>query len=277
MTSTKFSLLVICILVAAAIQGWAAGELSENGGANSNPHNLSANSLNTGKKATSETQICVFCHIPHGATYESTLWGRLNPETTSFPIFGDAYVQDPNGQPLAIANTDITAETRYGESGYYPNGASRLCLSCHDGVTAIGILANGDFIDVNGDSATTLSTFSSQYFGTGRALDLATSHPISFHYTSTVVDFLNNTAPYNYGPDRRTQTFSLPADSNMLDRYNRVQCTTCHDPHKDTNDGGAYDLPFWRNYTGPSNRAADYDNTCIACHNAPYNYGHGNP
>jgi len=40
------------------------------------PHNLSATSPGS-VKATTETQVCVFCHTPHGATQGATpLWNR---------------------------------------------------------------------------------------------------------------------------------------------------------------------------------------------------------
>ena len=41
------------------------------------PHNLSVDGPGTAK-ATSETQVCVFCHTPHGATNSpgTPLWNR---------------------------------------------------------------------------------------------------------------------------------------------------------------------------------------------------------
>ena len=43
----------------------------------STPHNLSVDGPGTAK-ATSETQVCVFCHTPHGATNSpgTPLWNR---------------------------------------------------------------------------------------------------------------------------------------------------------------------------------------------------------
>lgn len=203
----------------------AAGELGEGNGFNSNPHNLSSRSGNT-KKADTETQICIFCHTPHGALANAPLWGRPDP-TGSFAIRAGLGISDP-----AIVNT-----TLYSTAADYPNGASKLCLSCHDGVTAIGILANGDEIVMSGGNAI--------------GIDLAISHPVSFIYNSDVEIHLG-TASYN-----------VPTvASGYIDSAERVQCTSCHQPHQDTRQGGS-NYPFWRVGTGT---AGDYDTVCNACH-----------
>ena len=41
----------------------------------STKHNLSSNSTNT-VRATSEDQVCVFCHIPQGAYQSRPVWNR---------------------------------------------------------------------------------------------------------------------------------------------------------------------------------------------------------
>lgn len=219
----------------------AVGELGELGGANSNPHNLS--SLSTGDnsdyRALTETQICIFCHTPHGATPQSTLWSRPDPQGMGFfPIRAGLGIDDDPG---------IVSVTRYSNtysaSGDYPNGASKLCLSCHDGVTAMGILANNEEIDM-----TTPPTLSANF-----DIDLSISHPISFVYTTAVRDYLNTLVPGSY-------TLTAAA---YLDGDSRVQCTSCHQPHQDTRGIGT-NLPFWR--VGTGNRATDYAPVCVSCH-----------
>lgn len=226
------------------------GELGENGGNNSNPHNLSSLSGNS-KKALTETQICIFCHTPHGATPQSTLWSRLPPEGPmgGFPTFAASSVQDPSGI-LGIDDAGIVATTQYSTAHDYPNGSSKLCLSCHDGVTAMGILANGDEIDMSGT-------------GKALAIDLAVSHPISFVYNQSVVTYLNSlgkTDTYKNFPI----TAYLSSDSTGK---TWVQCTICHQPHQDTKNA-TYNLPFWR---GPgTDDIAEYDAICAACHTTTY-------
>lgn len=233
-----------------ATSSHAVGELGENGGANSNPHNLSSLSGNS-KKALTETQICVFCHIPHGAMPQTTLWSRKDPDLMgSFPTFTEpASVQDPSGI-LGINDIGIVNTTLYGNNTYpneYPNGASKLCLSCHDGVTAMGILANNDEFDIVGNA-------------TAMAVDLSVSHPISFVYNLDVKNYLNALP--------KIDKYTFPT-SAYLDGNSRIQCTVCHEPHTDTKEG-TYPLPFWRNAGKNANAEADYDAICAACHSTLY-------
>ncbi|PLX88254.1 MAG: hypothetical protein C0614_02645, partial [Desulfuromonas sp.] len=48
-----------------------------------NPHNLASTSNNTIEAAAPGSggtdRICIFCHTPHSATPESTLWSRPDP------------------------------------------------------------------------------------------------------------------------------------------------------------------------------------------------------
>lgn len=220
-----FFSIIICTTLLWNETSHAVGELGENNGFNNNPHNLSSRSGNT-KKAVTETQICIFCHIPHGAVANAPLWGRPDP-TGSFDIRAGLGISDPG-----IVNT-----TLYSTAADYPNGASKLCLSCHDGVTAMGILANGDELDMSG--------------GNALQIDLAISHPISFVYNSNVKTHLGS-------------SYLWPTTA-YLDNNSRVQCTICHQPHQDTKSG-TYSLPFWRG--AGTNDVTEYNAICTACHTA---------
>ncbi|HHW14550.1 MAG TPA: hypothetical protein GXX28_06420, partial [Firmicutes bacterium] len=67
-------------------------------------------------KATSETRVCVFCHIPHNASPAVPLWGHA-VNSGSYTIYASSTIQGTTGQP---------------------NGSSKLCLACHDGAVALG-------------------------------------------------------------------------------------------------------------------------------------------
>lgn len=235
---------IILLWSSSAYAAGPPGSLGEGDGVNSNPHNLSTLSSNAVKADAvqtfpgKETEICVFCHTPHGATPQSTLWSRYSPDLMgSFPIRAG----------LSISDVGIIATTGYNAaSSDYPNGASKLCLSCHDGVTAIGTLTNGDMIDM---TIPDLSLRASK-------INLAASHPVSFVYNSTVQTYLG-------------ASYIWPTTA-YLDGGSRVQCTTCHQPHQDTM--ATLFLPFWRG-TGASAEVA-YDDICNDCHTAdPYNTG----
>jgi len=148
---------------------------------------------------------------------------------------------------LSIDDPALRAASEYGQ----PNGSSRLCLSCHDGVTALGAVfttpfsmtpENIHFIDVKGgrsgaNVAIAYETFSSH-------------HPVSFRYSNNVINILKT----NFGKD-----YKPPSNPNVkLDRLERMQCTTCHDPHQDKSDVPSPTTPFW--VTGT------YQAVCDACH-----------
>lgn len=255
----------------------ASGELSESGGNNANPHNLSSLSSGVSGKITSDdtTQICVFCHTPHGSRPQSTLWGRPNPtDMGNFPTYTSS-IYDPSPTPnLGIDDPAIIGTTEYdAASADYPNGASKLCLSCHDGVTAIGTLLSGIEYSVDGAIGNRMiDTTSTKFFGNGGGLDLAASHPISFVYDSSVIAYLNSAAANKFYDFKLPTNITLERDSN---NKTRVQCTVCHEPHLDTKVGG-YTLPFWRMAGKGVDQADDYDKTCKECHLATY-YNPGTP
>jgi hypothetical protein len=222
-----------------------------------NRHNMSSDATHGGRRALPASsggtdQICIFCHTPHAAAPGTKLSSRPDPATSSFPLYA---------QPLAIKGNvpgfeDPTAPSR---SKYtttdptvtYPNGATRLCLSCHDGVTAIGILR---------DSTTIAMVGGENYVPATAAIDLSTSHPISFVYdTAVLADVL---------AARGANTYQLPDPGDTidtpLDGLSRMQCTTCHDPHEDASIEDGTLPPFWRE-TGTT----AYDDVCDACHIAP--------
>ena len=71
-------------------------------------------------RAAEESRICIFCHIPHQAiSAEPFLWNR----------------SDPAEPYLTYFSTTLTADVGQ------PTGASRMCLSCHDGTIALGATA----------------------------------------------------------------------------------------------------------------------------------------
>src|ERR1051326_4728424 len=70
-------------------------------------------------KATIESEVCFFCHTPHRGTGQTPLWNHTLSSVTYTPY------------------SSSTAKATIGQ----PTGASKLCLSCHDGTVAIGMVA----------------------------------------------------------------------------------------------------------------------------------------
>lgn len=224
MTAVRLLALAAALVLATATDVTAQGMLASK-------HNLSV----TGPgeiRATSETEVCVFCHTPHNSNPAPPLWNRqLSGQTYS------AYASN-------------TLQATVGQ----PNGASRLCLSCHDGSLALGSVLN-----VRGQATTiamqnvaasgALPSNRSTYLGT----DLTNDHPISFAFTSMV----SSQDQELVSPASLTGVIRLYEGTTPGVR-DSVQCTTCHDPHLIAN-------PFFlkKSFTGRN------DNLCLACHNKP--------
>lgn len=155
-----------------------------------NKHNLSATGPGT-VKATSEGEVCVFCHVPHNSRAAGPLWSR--------------------DQPVGVY-TPYTSSTRKIASPGQPTGASLLCLSCHDGTIALGKVSSraADIALAGGKNKFILGDQS--YIGT----DLSDDHPVSFLYSSV----LSNT-------ELRTPTGLVKLDANG--QMQCTSCHSPHD------------------------------------------------
>jgi hypothetical protein len=173
------------------------------GGVAGTKHNLSASGPGE-LRALNETQICKFCHVPHSSVQPEALWGqKLSTEEYQVP--------------------DVRSRSGTRMRAPQPDGSSRLCLSCHDGTVALGDLAGRRRVPMVG--AAMISPGRSGYLGT----DLTGSHPISFVVPDG--DYGSDSAERDMGL-RPLSSITGSRDVN-LDAEGKMQCTTCHDPHKD--------------------------------------------
>ncbi len=167
-------------------------------------------------KAVSESQICIFCHTPHNARRDIPyLWNRRD-QTVSY-----------------IPYQSSTLFARVGQ----PTGASKLCLSCHDGTIALGaIVSEPEEIRFQGGI---------RFMPEGPSriwTDLSDDHPVSF------VDD-GNLAQARLG----LADPALLPPAIKLDNNGQLQCTACHDPHDDT----------FGNFLVMSNQ---FSGLCTSCH-----------
>jgi predicted CXXCH cytochrome family protein len=151
-------------------------------------HNLSTSGPGT-IKSQNETQICVFCHVPHHGV---GLGGNRPPSAATYTPYNSTTLTSP--PPGA------------------PTGASKICLSCHDGTIALGqTVASGTLTLQNAGPGGAMPPGPSN-IGT----DLRSSHPVSF------------------SPAASSQLRTPPSgDAVQYDSAGRLQCTSCHDPHRD--------------------------------------------
>jgi len=189
-------------------------------------HNLSASGGQAVRAATLD-EVCVFCHTPHGAYQSRPIWNRnlsYQDSPTLYTLYGSTTL-------------DATVPR--------PTGASKLCLSCHDGTLALGSLMNLDAqrpasVAMEG-GVTTMPP--------GRTLlstDLRNDHPISM-VPNVVADPEIQLPPP--GDAIRLREGSTPGVKDT------VQCTSCHDPH----------LPTFKFLVKDNLRGA----VCLTCHDKP--------
>lgn len=140
-------------------------------------------------------QLCAFCHTAHNAdtsVVDAPLWDH-DVTTRNYQLYNSPTLDAVPSQP---------------------EGASRLCLSCHDGTIAIdsyggrsGVIFLGGDVAIGAD-------------------ELTNDHPISFVYDDSLAIqdselFLPSSSPSGLGD-------TIAKD--LLFR-NQMECSSCHDVH----------------------------------------------
>ncbi len=176
------------LLLVLPTMAWSQGRIAET------VHNLSASGPGV-VRAVSEQQICIFCHAPHHTSGARPLWNH-EFSIASYTIYQSSTLNAQPGQPT---------------------GASKLCLSCHDGTIALGsVLSRQDHIRMMGGDFLPAGL-------TNLGTDLSDDHPISFQYTPGLA----------MADGQLVNPAALPP-AIRLDAGGELQCTACHDAHKNT-------------------------------------------
>ena len=156
-------------------------------------HDLTSAGAGPIKTTDANTEICVFCHTPHGASNVAPLWNKVLPLTGAF-------------------TPRYTSTTMDGTNGVVgPN--SLTCLSCHDGVSAMDTMINqpgsggynsagaragytwlaGSGVLANGAMPARTATTNVATIG----VDLSDDHPIGIPYCGGFTGAACNDADFN--------------------------------------------------------------------------------
>lgn len=177
-------------------------------------HDLSMSNY-YGAWGSGNTEVCVFCHTPHGSNKEELsegpLWNRNITDTTVFEMY--------NAEPGK------------------PSHTSMLCLSCHDGISSQGVSAVSSYDGHNvlnppgsgSDGSISPNCMACHPFmrpGGGDMFPskvwqigpiLSDDHPVSIDYSDAVL--------------ARPNEFKATPDSDVKLFGGKVECATCHDVH----------------------------------------------
>ena len=233
--------------------------------------------VKTESASVANDEVCVYCHTPHGAstTPGTPLWNRALNNTTYTPY---------SSSSLQATDLDVTSAALA--------APSKLCLSCHDGTLAIGQVSNapgsgtgGPIPLLNTSAGASASTTGTMPYGRGQAnanhgftrnlgKDLRNDHPISFTYNAALAtaDGELRSPPSSSPTQIANRSPGVKPHFPLTD--GKMQCTTCHDPHKETQKFLRKNR-LAQGSTGPEAVQSSYtdwtfeDNTdqiCVACH-----------
>jgi predicted CXXCH cytochrome family protein len=212
-------------IVAVALLGLAsAAQASIAGG----PHDLSNSGGGWGGGKGGTISSCQYCHAPHNVNTNITvpLWNRNSDATTN--------------ATFAASFTKYASQTLSVKTGFTPGGGSLTCLSCHDGVSDMGLT----YVGSKGfASATSMGTSSFAAVGGASGKDLTNDHPVG--------------VPFVAGANGMKATVVTALTDHLYGASKTVECGTCHDPH------GA-----WDGITGGASFLRVSATTiCSECHN----------
>jgi len=221
------------------------------------------------------TEVCVFCHTPHGA---STAPEYRNPTSGKNQYLWNRVVPDSGDGTGYLVYTSASLSSNVGNKQWLNGGTSLMCMSCHDGVTTVGGVSaisgksselnasgtDGGYIMLNdpfnsgiadqigqiynpNDMMSTSASWGANIgnydiYNPGPA-DLSDDHPVAFPWQPGLSGIIEPTLASNQKWPTGLRLFS-----------GRMECSTCHDPHDTTNP------PFLRMSNAGSNM-------CRTCHN----------
>src|SRR3990170_4326680 len=250
-------------------------------------HNLSSLSpegIDRAVYSEQTTEICIFCHTPHGANAEAAealkapLWNR-SLSVARYILYDQVW------------STSFEAYEVSPPKPNAPTGYSRLCLSCHDGTIALGTVLNPpgsgiyyqtqQMIYPTGQTpaggAGTMPVGSGVATGDTRVIgtNLQNDHPISFVYDSALAlrdEELVNPGPALVQPAKVGDPTPISPmrryPGSDLFKFDSVQCTSCHNPHAATYPKFLR-TSYFNNDPADPNYPSASKIICLYCHDKP--------
>jgi predicted CXXCH cytochrome family protein len=207
--------------------------------------------------ASTFTQVCVFCHTPHGFEDTNKRDGTLlwNHQVTAGLTYTPYTSPSMKTAAVGMSSNDFASSSTPEE--FY----SLACLSCHDGQTAINAVYR---IPMAIDDATPANTQIGSGYSIGDGTDpdgqtrligtdLSNDHPVNVNYATALTNGdtglwdINaggaSTVWSSGGGDSITSVRAYTAVGGSGEQVpepilfnNTVQCASCHNPHNATND-----------------------------------------
>jgi len=225
-------------------------------------HDLSSAGAGQGAAANSTTtEVCVFCHTPHGSdiTAEAPLWNKKLPSPASYTTYSTLGTATLDGDEAAVGSVSLA------------------CLSCHDGSQAMDAVLNAPTTTASDGYNAAGAQFAGLAAMTGTPIpvvgtDLRNDHPIGIVYGGHTggADVASYVAPSSASINSNTQYWVNSKGSGSADREKvdmilftradgkpRVECASCHDPHNGP-DGGTSNV-----FLRINNQSS---NVCLSCH-----------
>lgn len=247
------------VVALAALMGLAGTAIALPNGVMYGPHNLGTTGSGNFAGGT-ETEICIYCHTPHNAEAgQKFLWVRQG-QTASFAL----YTASPT--------------LNFTKAGAQLSDVSKMCMSCHDGATALNSMANprpgmvsnrlGDVWDPSftGEWGPNIGEWGVDSGGSGG--NLTNDHPVSFNYDQSYAAESAAGTLYPINDAKAKGLVFWGPGQNM------VECVTCHDPH--VNYGSWYSREpgrqhslgtFDRSLAPFLRRSNASSGLCFSCHN----------
>jgi len=222
----KFRIVTLASLLGLAclsMSGQQSVSMSKTAFFNGTTHDIGGSRVTVGTTTTVTPGAgCKTCHAPHNGSFNATTQtgnqatGQIMLWASNFAAAGTTYPVYSSSTLVNTATAMSGAPTSSSDARMY----SLLCLSCHDGVTSTYTTMKQQNV-VGALAANGLPAGIKDSFG------LTNDHPVNIAYDTSGKAGLATITPVG----------TLNTVGGILPLYtgNTVQCSTCHDPHNNTN------------------------------------------